>query len=553
MSKKGADAMDIDPPQKLIKKNKDSDSKAEQKADATTKAPPKKSLHEILMDELRESISLIEKGVQSNDASFITRALMRQNALRKKVTVGTFLMAVDEALLPDNNASQFIHKYLDSLKDLEPQTAVPMEVENHKPAPVPEKPKLAPPPAAAEKSKTSLSSQPAVSVSKVDEKTTVSSGTVTVPSSSPPPTPRVNPLPELEMYLRLFTVILLIDRKKHQEAADAVTQLLPKITSLNRRTLDHISAKLYYYYALAYELIGRLAEIRPNLLAAHRTACLHHDEPSQANLTNAILRNFLYYNLYAQADKFRLNTKLPDSRSTTQHARYLYYRGAINSVQLHYGEAYADLTQAIRKAPMTGAIGFRQAAEKLRIIVQLLMGEIPERTIFRNPILRRSLKPYFQLTRAVRVGDLKLFNQVMTEFRSIFLKDKTISLVERLHHNVIKTGLRNINLSYSRISIKDICSKLHLASEEDAEYIIAKAIGDGVIDAVIDRANKSVFSKENIDIYSTQEPQLTLHKRISFCMEIHNGAVKSLRFPETAIKAKVATANGDDDPEPLED
>lgn len=34
-----------------------------------------------------------------------------------------------------------------------------------------------------------------------------------------------------------------------------------------------------------------------------------------------------------------------------------------------------------------------------------------------------------------------------------------------------------ISLSYSRISLKDVCLKLQLDSEEDAEYIVAKVGG----------------------------------------------------------------------------
>jgi hypothetical protein len=49
----------------------------------------------------------------------------------------------------------------------------------------------------------------------------------------------------------------------------------------------------------------------------------------------------------------------------------------------------------------------------------------------------------------------------------------------RLRQNVIKTGIRRLSLSYSRISLTDICVKLHLDSEEDAEYIIGEAIRDG--------------------------------------------------------------------------
>lgn len=50
---------------------------------------------------------------------------------------------------------------------------------------------------------------------------------------------------------------------------------------------------------------------------------------------------------------------------------------------------------------------------------------------------------------------------------------------------MIKTGVRMINLSYSRISLSDIAQKLQLDSPEDAEYIVAKAIRDNVIDASI--------------------------------------------------------------------
>ncbi|CAD6965545.1 unnamed protein product, partial [Tilletia laevis] len=64
-----------------------------------------------------------------------------------------------------------------------------------------------------------------------------------------------------------------------------------------------------------------------------------------------------------------------------------------------------------------------------------------------------------------------------------FQSDRTYSLILRLRFNVIKTGIRMISLAYSRISLKDITQKLNLESEEDAEYIVAKAIRDGVVGA----------------------------------------------------------------------
>lgn len=110
-----------------------------------------------------------------------------------------------------------------------------------------------------------------------------------------------------------------------------------------------------------------------------------------------------------------------------------------------------------------------------------------------------------------------------------------------------------ISLSYSRISLADIAQKLQLDSPEDAEFIVAKvsvpliwqhhvhtysatitltdtlylqAIRDGVIEASINHEKGYVQSKETMDIYSTREPQLAFHQRISFCLDIHNMSVK---------------------------
>lgn len=54
----------------------------------------------------------------------------------------------------------------------------------------------------------------------------------------------------------------------------------------------------------------------------------------------------------------------------------------------------------------------------------------------------------------------------------------------------------------------------------------SQAIRDGVIEASINHEKGYVQSKEMIDIYSTREPQLAFHQRISFCLDIHNMSVK---------------------------
>ena len=77
---------------------------------------------------------------------------------------------------------------------------------------------------------------------------------------------------------------------------------------------------------------------------------------------------------------------------------------------------------------------------------------------------------------AVRNGDLVLFSNTLDSFGTQFQTERTYTLIVRLRHNVIKTGIRMISLSYSRISLSDIAEKLQLDSSIDAEYIVAKVM-----------------------------------------------------------------------------
>ncbi|KAJ3107077.1 26S proteasome non-ATPase regulatory subunit [Physocladia obscura] len=350
--------------------------------------------------------------------------------------------------------------------------------------------------------------------------------------------------PEVEIYLGFLILVFLHDSGANAEGLALSSELVDYIQQLNRRTLDQLAAKIYFYYERFFELANRLTDIRPKLLAAQRTASLRHDDETQAVLLNLLLRNYIHFNLYDQADKLVSKTAFPENAGNSQSARYFYYLGErqkeesrIKAIQLDYTASHRDLIQAIRKAPKNPkSAGFQQAVHKLAIIVQLLTGEIPERSVFREPFLREALVPYLSITQAVRIGDLGKFQNTLTKYITTFRVDKTYTLILRLRHNVIKTGIRMISLAYSKISLKDICLKLQLDSEEDAEYIVGKAIRDGVIDAIIEHEHGFMKSKEIVDIYSTNEPQNAFHNRITFCLNLHNESVKALRFPYSQRK-----------------
>ena len=63
-------------------------------------------------------------------------------------------------------------------------------------------------------------------------------------------------------------------------------------------------------------------------------------------LMNLLLRNYLHYNLYDQAEKFRSKAQKTEVfRSYQQYCRYLYYVGRIRTVQLEYTDAKESLQQ----------------------------------------------------------------------------------------------------------------------------------------------------------------------------------------------------------------
>lgn len=338
-------------------------------------------------------------------------------------------------------------------------------------------------------------------------------------------------IPEVDAYLHLLVLVKLIDAEKYKDAVQCSDQLMAKVTAQNRRTLDLVAAKCYFYHSRCYELTNQLDQIRGFLHSRLRTATLRNDFEGQAVLINCLLRNYLHYNLYDQADKLVSKSVFPETASNNEWARFLYYLGRIKAARLEYSAAHKHLVQAMRKAPQTAAVGFRQTAQKLAVTVELLLGDIPERQIFRQAALRRSLAPYFQLTQAVRMGNLQRFGEVLENFGPQFRADHTFTLILRLRHNVIKTAIRSIGLSYSRITPANIAKKLGLDSPEDAEFIVAKAIRDGVIEATLDPEHGYMQSKEATDIYCTREPQLAFHQRISFCLDLHNQSVKAMRYP----------------------
>jgi len=161
------------------------------------------------------------------------------------------------------------------------------------------------------------------------------------------------------------------------------------------------------------------------------------------------------------------------------------------------------------------------------------------------------------------MGSLSQFQNTVSKHAAQFESDQTYTLIVRLRQNVIKTGIRRLSLSYSRISLRDICVKLHLDSEEDAEYIVGKAIRDGVIEARIIHEKGWMECGGAKDGYGPEVSEV-FGRRIGYCLELHNESVKvsfsslyhtrvmtsmlfheqAMRYPLNAHRKELAAAEG---------
>lgn len=313
--------------------------------------------------ELKRTIVLLDTVVKTNAKEKISRILRNTSKLRKTLSIPQLVQAVNQVLPEKNESRPLLLSLLDKIA-----SKVDATVDT-------------------EMTDVSESTPEGDDAPATDD---AAKELVVLP---------VVDLIEVEVYLFLYVLAALVKYKLGEDALQTVQQVLARAEQFNRRTLDAFQAKVYTYYASIHEQFGHdLPSIRSTLLAAHRTACLRYDEIGQATLVNLLLRNFLHENLYEQAYKFVTKTTFPENASNNQFVRYLYYVGKIQAVQLEYTESYTKLMQSIRKAPQNTAIGFRRTVYKLAIIVQLLMGEVPERSIFNQDDLRKALAPYLQLT-----------------------------------------------------------------------------------------------------------------------------------------------------------
>lgn len=366
---------------------------------------------------------------------------------------------------------------------------------------------------------------------------------------------------EVESWLLSLQVRILWKEGKYSDAMDLVQKgiviLLEQVTIAFKRvttsangsvaSLFPLLARLYRYRSLVTDSMKDATitvTLRQEMAKAHNMACLRRDVDSQATLLNLMLRDLLLHSQVEQANKLISNATFPESASNNELCRYLYYSGRIQALRLEYTTAFSNLSQCLRKVPTNTGLGFRITAQRLLVVVQLLMGEIPKRNTFFNKGMKVQMAPYLAITQAVRRGDLAVYNTVVSEQASRLQLDNTYTLISRLAQQVVKAGLRKLHVSYSRLSLQDVAKKLGLPSGTSAEFVVAKAVRDGVLDATIHHEEGYVQSHDLVDVYATKEPAEAFHRRIAYCLTTHNDAIRGMRYPPDAYKKQLKASRG---------
>lgn len=323
-----------------------------------------------------------------------------------------------------------------------------------------------------------------------------------------------------------------------------------------------LQARILYYLFLAHEafcksgvskeeIVSSTENLRSYITVFHRSATLRLNEYGQALAINLLLNSYIKAKDYSAAKLLIDRTSFPESISAAQFARYLYYSGKVHAVGLEFSKAHVAFQQAIRKAPLS-ASNFVLSAKKWDIVVTLLTGEIPSKSTFFVNGSTNVLRPYLEIARAVRVGDVPKYRKMFSEYKNVFDHDNVTFLVDRLQTTVIRIGLRRLTSTYSRISFADIAKKLSLESVEEARGITAKAIRDGVVEGVLDAENGILNTNVTKNVYETMEPYEIFNQRIEFCMDVRSEAMRAMRYPPKPDNTELESAEAKKEREDME-
>eukprot|EP00834_Sanchytrium_tribonematis_P006977 NODE_572_length_5896_cov_0.685872.p2 type:complete len:397 gc:universal NODE_572_length_5896_cov_0.685872:1346-2536(+) len=132
-----------------------------------------------------------------------------------------------------------------------------------------------------------------------------------------------------------------------------------------------------------------------------------------------------------------------------------------------------SLFKVDKEAHKKGRNGFLLACTKLLISCHLLMGDIPEKIIFKqvhdksNPLFY-----YKEICKAIKFGDMQSYSSTLKNNIGLFEDDYTFSFMLRLKPAVRKSAIKSIMNVYSCISLKDMATMITNMSSSSKDGIL---------------------------------------------------------------------------------
>ena len=359
----------------------------------------------------------------------------------------------------------------------------------------------------------------------------------------PENTKRIASTPLVDAYLCYITSAFLMDLKQYQKSIQA--SLMAIKLCKNNPLYDKFIAKLYSFVAIASEKMQPADDeaLLTHLMTGLSGSRLYNNSLTEATCHNFLLRHYLRTKQLDLADAFIKERPYPNISYARLYARHAYYHAYLLALQGDYMKARRFLVQKAIKhgTELPDAVGFNQHVYRLLTVLQLLLGEIPDRFILKTPDL--SLSPaYLDLVLSVRKGDLHAYHQVCQTYQDRFIAEGLDVLISRLHSNVLIAGLRRLNRIYTQISLSAISTKLGINSLQETINITSKAITEGLLPATLDLERQCLYSKLQPALYSTKLPAIELDESIYEARAIRKMLVKALRFgdPKKIGKKEVA-------------
>lgn len=249
-----------------------------------------------------------------------------------------------------------------------------------------------------------------------------------------------------------------------------------------------------------------------------------------------ILNNYLADNHFAQAYQFLSSSVFPPYDKVDQHVlrQFIYNKALIYAVYEEYTESLAELYTIVRLSTAVAENDtFYLTIVRLFVLVSLLVGQIPEKTMLESAYIKKSLEPqYFAIITAVREGDVDKFSAVVSNAENIalFKTHGVYPFITRLPPTIVRAGLIKLTTIYTTIPVSKVGTLLNIP-QEDVHAVVNKAIFDGVISARVDEQDvlHTINPKEQ---YMTAGPKATLVKKINHVQSLYQQCQQGKKYLE---------------------